>query len=294
MEKYMKTFELLEATGLNWGVVKERLVTESGIMTEGYGVIRSDNDKCLGVVGKNYLPVQNSELAELVIEASNTIGLEAATGGLLSGGQRVYLQVALPEVNVGVGGVTRYLTAMNSHDGSSAVGFGSTTTVIKCANTYYRALRAASMNKVRHTATAHEKLQAMVDDMKLAIDQEYQLVKNYERMADTKLDEKTAQGVFETIIKRCFGISPLDDIGTAKQNKLEKLGNSMLVETEIEGPTMWALFNGVTRYTNHVAPRAGRTKEYVMVGAGARANDASYDIIVDWMNEHGTRTYIMN
>jgi len=290
----MKTFELLEATGLNWGVVKERLVTESGIMTEGYGVIRSDNDKCLGVVGKNYLPVQNSELAELVVEASNTIGLDAASGGQLSGGQRVYIQVALPDIGIGKGDVKRYLTAMNSHDRSSAVGFGSTTVVVKCANTFYRALKSSSMNKVRHTATAMEKLQAMVDDMRLAIDQEYAVIKNYERMLDTKADEKMAQDIFEKIAKQCFGISPMDEVGTAKQNRLEKLGSAMLMETELEGPNLWAMFNGVTRYTNHMAAPSGRKSEYVMVGAGAKANSTSYDIIVAHMDEHNPRVYALN
>ena len=70
-----KTFELLNATGLNWTVSKESLTTIDGKDTESFGIFRSDNEKWLGTVGNRYTPMQNFELAETVIVASDGLGL---------------------------------------------------------------------------------------------------------------------------------------------------------------------------------------------------------------------------
>ena len=62
-----KTFNLLEAAGLNWTVSKESLTTIDGKDTESFGIFRSDNKEWLGTVVNRYTPMQNFELAETVI-----------------------------------------------------------------------------------------------------------------------------------------------------------------------------------------------------------------------------------
>jgi hypothetical protein len=54
-----KTFDLLEATGLNWTVSKELLTSSDGKITESFGMFRSDNKEWLGTVGNRYKAMQN-------------------------------------------------------------------------------------------------------------------------------------------------------------------------------------------------------------------------------------------
>jgi hypothetical protein len=46
----------------------------------------------------------------------------------------------LPAEIIGRSEVKRWLTCLNSHDGSTSVGFGSSNTVVVCQNTFFRAL----------------------------------------------------------------------------------------------------------------------------------------------------------
>jgi hypothetical protein len=59
MTKQEKTFNLLEATGLNWSVNKAELFSAEGLQTESFGIFRNDNSQWLGTVGKKYVPMQN-------------------------------------------------------------------------------------------------------------------------------------------------------------------------------------------------------------------------------------------
>ena len=54
-----KTFNLLEATGLNWTVNKLPLYSKDGLTTESFGIFRNDNNNWLGTVGKRYEEMQN-------------------------------------------------------------------------------------------------------------------------------------------------------------------------------------------------------------------------------------------
>ena len=61
MNKFEKTFEVLQNTELNWNVIKKPLFTEDGLTTESNGLFRSDNNKWLGTVGNQYEVYQNSD-----------------------------------------------------------------------------------------------------------------------------------------------------------------------------------------------------------------------------------------
>lgn len=62
-----KTFDLLEATGLNWEVKKVPLITTDGYDTGSYGVMKNnwtdaglESNEWLGTVRKQYEPFQKS------------------------------------------------------------------------------------------------------------------------------------------------------------------------------------------------------------------------------------------
>lgn len=293
MDKYEKTFELIDKHGMNWTADKLPLTGPDGQPTKSYGMFRSDGGGWLGTVGEQYVPVQNHELATLVIEAAGELGYHATNAGVLQGGRRVFVQVAMPQMNIGMGGVDRYITAMNSHDGSSAVAFGTTSTVLKCQNQWNRMFYKSGLTKVIHSSTAGEKLRAIMQEMKAAMDQEAEIMNHLQRMAEIKTTAEQAGVLFERIVKKFFDVGGSDEVEGRKKNNIVKLGDAMVQEAELEGANLWAMFNGVTRYTNHMATKRSR-EDYVMVGAGAKMNNAAYDIISEWLTEHGAKTYAMN
>jgi hypothetical protein len=87
-----KVFELLDQTGLNWTVNKDELISKDGYKTESFGIFRNDSKLWLGTVGDRYTPLQNFEMAEILVNATEGIGLNISRGGMLYNGAKIYLQ----------------------------------------------------------------------------------------------------------------------------------------------------------------------------------------------------------
>ena len=189
-ERFNKVFNLLDQNGLNWSTKKHPLyakIDEQEIITDNYGTFRSDNNEHLGTVKDRYEIFQNYELAETLVDACAGMDLEVKKGGTLQGGKKVFLQIVLPESQVGNSGIKRYLTALNSHDGSSSIGFGTTNKVVFCSNTFHAAMR--DVQGIRHTASYSDRVKDAIQSIKQAITGESLLMDNFKRMSDIKIED---------------------------------------------------------------------------------------------------------
>jgi phage/plasmid-like protein (TIGR03299 family) len=286
-----KTFNLLEATGLNWTVNKAELFSAEGLQTESFGIFRNDNSDWLGTVGKKYVPMQNYELAETIIEATEGVGLTTNKGGMLKGGRKIYLQAALPDEFIGRSGVKRNITALNSHDGSSSIGFGSSSTVVVCENTFYRAYKG--LDKFRHFSSASDNIRNAVADLRKALELDQSLMDSFKRMADMEMKDE----IVEKVIRKLFAVDPSSsqkEHSSRKVNQINAFASALNKEIQLEGKTVWALFNGVTRYTNHIAAPTGSEKksEHLMTGAGYKMSNVAYDTIMGWVLENSHKDLI--
>lgn len=270
-----KTLDLLTATGLNWTVSKESLSTASGIVTESFGLIRKDTQTCLGVVGKVYEPFQNYQMAEILLEAADGLGHTIERGGMLQNGRKIYLQIGLPDAFIGKSDVKRWITGLNSHDSSRCIGFGSSNITVVCANTY--AMAFGDLLKFRHTLSAKEAIEEAMKGMRVALNLEERQIADMIRMSDLPL----SQGAFASVIKACFDLDVTQSGNDDK--KAVALSRAIDKEIQLEGPTLWGLFNGITRYTNHVAPAKDRDS-YLMVGAGYETNLLAFNTIMEWID----------
>jgi phage/plasmid-like protein (TIGR03299 family) len=277
---YNKTFELLTDTKTNWGVTKKPLTCLDGFPTESFGIYRNDNNKWLGTVGKTYEMMQNATLAENIIEASMDIS-EKFRGGELYGGKKVYYQAQLQDTHIANDTIKRYVTGLNSHDGSSSIGFGFTNTVVVCQNTFYMAMK--EVNRFRHSASAHQRVELAREEIRRTLKAESSLMDNYKRMADTKISTAVTKRVIADLFK--FAEEDFDketkDFSTKKINDISKFKEILDSELSSHGQTLWGLFNAVTWKTNHQDVKEGKGLENVMIGTGYKKNLNAYNIIVD-------------
>jgi len=283
-----KVFEILEATGLNWTVNQIPLISKSedaklnNLATNSSGIFRNDNGSWLGTVSEKYTPYQNHQLAETIVMASEGFGLDVSRGGTLGGGRKVYLQTELKTEFIGKSDVKRYITALNSHNGTSSIGFGSSNTVVVCQNTFYKAYR--DINKFRHTASASDRIKLAMIDLRRAIELDEKLMKNFKIMSETPLNDE----IFANILKKCFDAdknAKTSDTSTQKVKQLQAVNTAISTELDLEGATLWGLFNGVTRYTNHYTKSKDK-QEYVMVGGGYQTNLLAYEEIMAWIENN--------
>lgn len=287
-----KTFLLLEQTGLNWTVKKEELFSNDMKPTESFGVFRNDTNGWLGTVGHRYRPMQNYELAETIIEATESIDLVASDGGVLAKGKKVYLQSQLPDEYIGNSGVKRMITALNSHDGSTQIGFGSTSTVVICENTFFKAYQDVA--KIRHTQSYKEKVQTCIHDLKKVLGLDQILMEQFKRMADVELKDEA----IERVIRKIFTVDPnlsQENVSTRKFNQVNDFAKALYTEKNLEGNTLWALFNAVTRYTNHVITPVNKDDKlnHLMIGSGYKISNIGFDEIMEYISERTPQNHFI-
>lgn len=277
-----KTFDILEETKLNWSVVKKPLLSPCGLNTESFGLFRNDTKRWLGTVGKRYVAYQNSSLVETIVKASEGIS-NNIVGGSFSNGKKVYLQIQLDDEHVANDTVKRYITAINSHDGSTAIAFGSTNTVIVCRNSFYMAYKQIS--KIRHTLSADEKISLARQELLSSLGKDSDLMVNYKRMSEMPMEKSIFSKIITTVFNEKLDVLP-SDVSTRKRNQMKKFSSVVEQELASHGNTLWGLFNAVTFYTNHVKPSdVTKKEEYITTGEGARINFSTYQDIMNFIND---------
>lgn len=278
---HQRIFNLLENSQLNWSVEKVQLYPEiepdtNRKLPESFGIFNQKTGDWLGTVGSQYQPIQNSRLAEIFIGALETIGLEGNTrGGHLANGRKIYLQAELNDATVATDTVQRFITTLNSHDGSTSATFGTSNTVVICQNTFFRAMKG--MTKIRHTAKISERVEQEAENLIRVINQEQGIIEKYREMANIPLMPKTVN----ELMKGLFGVTgetKLDTISTRKQNQLQDIGDAVAKEIVSHGNTVWGLFNGITYYYNHIANTKDRDR-YLIEETGAKMQNKAFDIL---------------
>ncbi len=282
----MENQSKLQQFGLDWTVDREPLMgANSNRATGSFGLFRDDNHQWLGTVGKNYEVFQNQQMLDVIQEAANRVEVPISRGGSLGGGRKVYLQAELPAMVIGNSGVNRYITVTNTHDGTAAIGFGSSNTVIVCQNTFYRAYR--EIEKFRHIITAEQRIMNAVKDLKKAISLDDELMVDFHRMSDFKFDETLASRLMKKILAP---ETEVDKLSSRTKSNMERLAADIETDVKIHGDNLWALFNGVTRYTNHTMGLGKQTErmDSLMFGRARDVNTMTFDEIMKWIDQRST------
>lgn len=284
-EQFVKN-DMVESTldrfGMNWSVDKKPLRWLDGIdayETDYFGVVRSDTKKTFGVFTKQYETFQNSELAELVLNIADVTGFPITHGKMFKEGARVVMQMELSPVKVGDDTVKRYATAINSHDGSTSLRWGTTGYTVSCDN-QFSALRKDLNSSARHTSNMRKLVDSSLRALEKLEQADTSMYEQFTRMTDIKVDDSFAQKVIESISGTDLSLSPKlyqDRYSTRKQNITEALCQSVAKEMSYKGQTMWGLFSGITHYTTHKGGTGNSREESKLTGSLQRLDQTVFD-----------------
>ena len=151
----------------------------------------------------------------------------SGTGGHLF--PAIALAQQLPDYKIENDTVKRWLTAINSHDGSTSIGFGSANTVVICQNTFYKAFK--EVEKFRHTLSAKQRVDAAKIHLMATLNSDNHLMEQYSRMADFK--SAGHEKIFEKIVKNLFKVDASTvenkDVSTRKANQIDKFNNVVIL-----------------------------------------------------------------
>jgi len=227
----------------------------------------------LGVVGRDYVPVQNEACAELLDLLVDASGAHHETAGSLREGRQVFITMRLPEgVRIaGIDDVDLYLAVSTSHDGSVALRVDATPVRVVCANTQRLALkRSVGHYTFRHTTNVKTRLAQARQAIGIVFDYRDAFTTEAEHLLDTVLGEDFFRAVCEQIWPTPAPDAPVRTANNHRRrtHTLDYLFTEAPTQRHIRG-TAWAGLQAIGEYLDHYTPAkdADRRAERVLTSA---------------------------
>ena len=259
VDNAMTSEEAIRLANLDYQVVKSPiLVKETGFeVPEKFATYRLDTLEPLGIVGKNYEVVQNTEafgFFDSIIDKSEAI---FETAGVLGVGEKIFVTAKLPEDFLVAGEpCQKYILLTNSHDGSSSIICGFTAIRVVCNNTLQASLRGMQ-NKVsiRHKGNAKEKLADAHKVLEIASRYMIEIEDSFNQMAKAKISDDGLKKYIEHVMKPETKMD--EEYSTRFQNICNKVFEFAKTHptqnTDAANGTIWGAYNSISGFFNHVA-----------------------------------------
>jgi len=283
--------ESFRIAGADFKVGTFELQTTNGIPIPSHkSVIRTDNAAVLGVVGKDWVPVQNDALIELFYSLDGLVTLDNIL--VLGNGKKVFATASLDATAEVADGhqIKRYIHAYNDHSGNGSFGLHFSDTNLICANQLNfltgkdARLAGASGTRHRHTKSVtafaanlprlidfqNQKFHSSIDELNHMKSQELsvEFTRNVlEKLYASELSKpvKTRDGDEKIERQRT-----LDDLKAAGRiQELMTTGYGM--DSKGVRGTRYQLFQAITQHCTHDTFKNADEREQGMAVSTARA-----------------------
>ena len=278
--------EVLLNNGLDFKIIKEPYMRD-GKPTNYFGLFNDKTGECLNMVKEGYSVSQNEDVVKMVLAGIEPFGdkLSISKAGSLNGGRKVFLQLGIEgDSKVGSDTVKRYVTIIDSNDGSTSLSIGIGDLCMRCTNQFTKFYKEGDA-KFRHTATIEQKIKTIPMLIQTALNESMKQVQLYQKLVSTPVTKRLADEMVKHILGYDRTITSMEVMAsksTRSINIMENLYNDIETEINQVGNNAWALFGGVTRYTTHnmSAPKRDNGRiESQMIGTGYNMNKGSLDFL---------------
>jgi phage/plasmid-like protein (TIGR03299 family) len=265
--------EALQLAGCSWTVSKRKMFLEDGAPVKiagavnrnnnGYpgAIVRDDTNEVLGVVGAGYVPMQNSQIANLYQPLIDEGIVDIDTCGSLWNGRRVWMLAKFKnsgEVIDTNDTVSRYLMLSHGHDGQMAVRFGLTYVRVVCWNTLSLAVsRGTALTKCLHTTNLIGNLETLRSFV-MSNDENFALTAEvYRKLAQKTISRASLREYARQLVK-----APEDqsDWNKVQADKIGQIVGMAMQGRGNSGQNWWHAYNGATEYLTWAAGRNKQTR----------------------------------
>lgn len=288
-----KTQEILTAHGLDFTIEKAPMVAinKDGKQVESryFGLINSQSNEVINTVKEGYTVSQNHEIVEMVLRGMEKFGesLVVSKAGSLNGGRKVYLQLGIEGTSkVGDDTIKRYVTVIDSNDGSTSLSIGIGDLTMSCANQFAK-FYAKGDAKFRHTATIEQKLRTIPMLIETALNESLRQVKIYRSFQSNAVSKRLAHEMVKYVLgydREITSMAVLSEKSTRAINTMDNLYAHIDKEIAQKGQNMWGLHSGITSFTTHeisVPKRDNARIESVLIGNAYNMNQKSFKFALE-------------
>jgi phage/plasmid-like protein (TIGR03299 family) len=265
----------LDAAQLRYTVAKAPIFLADGTKVEDFQAIMrqlpGQPDHFLSVVGKGYQPIQGERACD-ILRPMVDMGCSIGVAGALGDGERAWMLAKMPGDGIDVLGVDKvrgYFLLHWSHDGNSGIVGQFTGIRVVCQNTLAMAERAGKGRKgntfnIRHTSSADARVDEAAAIMAQLTETLRTTGETFEAMAHRALGPAEVKAYIECCIPNPEPRKSLSPVLQARRDAIERLltigkgvdlANSAVEDGQV---SLWAAYNGITEYFDHV--RTAETK----------------------------------
>lgn len=196
----------LELAGLNWDAKTGPIYDADMKVIEGHkGIYRSDTNMCLGVTGKRFVPIQNSESFAIAQTLMGDFGANIEVAGHVKGGRNVWAVLQAPgKLMIAGEEHMKYMLMFNAHTGRCSLKALMMPHRTACFNIVNPNIRVGRKEDrvviVRHTENYDLRVQEARKILKFS--EEY--FKTFQNVAQGLADEKFSKADFEKMVNTMF------------------------------------------------------------------------------------------
>ena len=315
VEDYPTSREALEFAGLDFTVEKRPLFTYDSENYRGetdlvipevevpgfFATVRTDTEQPLGVVGKDYKVVQNTDAFSFFDAIVGGEGIMYETAGALGNGERIFITAKLPDyIRIGREDlIEKYLFLTTSHDGYGSITAAFTPIRIVCNNTLQMALgNCANTIKIRHTQSAQDRLKEAHKVMGISNRLTEELDAIFNRWAKVRITDEQVKNLIQLAmvpnkeVLRNIQAGNVDELSACFTNiceaAYEYAMSSPTQQTETTKGTVFGAYNAITGYFQNVRSYKSEEAKFksVMYGTGLLRTQAAFDLCTSFA-DHG-------
>jgi hypothetical protein len=277
------TNEILITNGLDFTITKEPLMGLEGKKTPYFGLFNSKTNECINTVKEGYTISQNVDIVNLALQGMQPFGddLKVKKAGSLNGGRKVFIQLAIKGFSkVANDVIERYVTLIDSNDGSTSLSIGIGDLTMSCSNQFWK-FYAKGNAKFRHTHTLTQRMSEIPMLIELALNESLKQVELYNKFVSTEISRDLAHKLVKSLLgydKVYTSMAELSGKSTKAINIMDTLYANIETEIKDKGLNLWGLHSGVTRFTTHdlsTPKRDNARVESGLIGNGYKHNQNS-------------------
>lgn len=264
--------DALAAAQINYTVHEEPLYTADGTAVPMRKAIVRDDPAggpgvILSTVGKDYEVIQHTIGFEALNVLCTRYGFTIESAGALGKGERVWILFRMPHTIAPVDGddVRGYLLATTGHDGSWSYSIKPTPIRVVCQNT----LDAASLNggadfvRLFHTKGNAGKVDGAASIVETIVKTFLETGQTFAEFAARKLSDAEVIRYIETLFPHADDAKPSDVINARRKTIADLVwtgvGSDLARSSTAGAPNLWATYNAVTEYFDHVRPAEAKS-----------------------------------
>lgn len=275
------------------------------VKSDYFSLINDRTLEKINAVKGGYTISQNRDVMEMVLMGIRDFDdtLEVARFSNINGGRKTLIQlqiegeILMPKPDGTHDLITRYITILDSNDGSSSLSIGIGDVTASCDNQFFYFYKEGEL-KFRHSASIIEKIKAIPHLLKMAMAESFKMSKLYIEMETAKIPRILSQNALVLELLGHNRLTTDKEIKGKALSNMEELYTNLDDQMNDKGDNLWGLHSGVTRWTTHKkqAPnrRVDKTDlseynpgrmESILSGTNYRVNQASLEFCIKYLDE---------